>query len=208
MDAATDEKKPPTDLWSVKVPTRYHTVTFPPAHGGGDVVLRDPTTEEFLDNIDSADERAMRAVYAFRGAKVGEGLDREKWWRSLPEPVTKLIVKYSTAFLTSESEVVEVKPGARGRRWVLGGEHVVELCELVHGEVFDVKSSALSPARKQAALAAKSVGRDIADKLLALPAYRGVKVLDLYNTIHAPTAQEEIDFFSARVVTTTAPPIL
>lgn len=211
MDAATDEKKPPTDLWSAEVPIRYHTIPIPPRLRGGDFTLVDITTECFMEHVDSEVERAMRAVHALRGVAItDEG--REEWWRSLPTSLARFILKAVNEFITGASaqELPAVeRDGKWWFRWTIDDKHVVELSELAFGNVDDIKGlKGVTQARMQAQLVAASAGRPIADKLLKMPAYWGAKAITIYSQIHNPTAEEEADFFGARVVSTTRPKLI
>jgi hypothetical protein len=205
----------PIDLWSADIPLRFHTLTLGQELGGSDIALQDLTTGQFYDMIDSATERMQAALYAYRGQRVPDGVEREKLVRSFSAKLGRLLVKTVSTFLTSASDAVELpvedRNGTIWRRWVLGGEHLVEMRELTFGEIEDAKHAEMKGVSRQratAAAAARACGRDIADKLLALPAYRGIKVLALYSEMHNSTEEEERDFFATRVVEARPPTLI
>lgn len=66
------------NLFTLEIPPRFMTCTLPPRFlvdglGGGDVALRELTTEEFVDTIDDQAERTSKVLLGCRGHELPAG---------------------------------------------------------------------------------------------------------------------------------------
>jgi len=217
--------------FTIEIPPRFVTCTLPARFlvdglGGGDVALRELTTEEFVDTIDDPPERTSRAVLGCRGQELPQGAAREEWIRKLPKGVGALIgeaVRRFNALAPAEdkafkdSHAVEVVDGIVRHRWMFPGSVVdadkpVELVmsELTFGKVDDIMAGAVAAKKPTATfdLAAAALGRDCAAWLRGLPARVGTAIIGAYAEIHRATPEEEGDFFDQAQVTRTRPKVL